>query len=106
MWASFKGVGKVWQLTACDCASSFGWARLLIGEVTAGAMASFLRRVVRPGCQRAGWPLQRVLTDRGKEFKGAFTETCAQVGLDAHADEAPSCLDQWIRRTAARHHPA
>ena len=76
-----KGVGKVWQLTACDCASSFGWARLLIGEVTAGAMASFLRRVVRPGCQRAGWPLQRVLTDRGKEFKGAFTETCAQVGL-------------------------
>jgi len=76
-----KGVGKVWQLTACDCASSFGWARLLIGEVTAGAMARFLRRVVRPGCQRAGWPLQRVLTDRGKEFKGAFAETCGQLGL-------------------------
>jgi len=43
-----KGVGKVWQITACDVASSFAWARLLIGEVTAAAVLAFLRQVVQP----------------------------------------------------------
>ena len=43
-----KGVGKVWQITGCDAASSFGWARLIVGEVTAAAVLAFLREVVRP----------------------------------------------------------
>ena len=43
-----KGVGKVWQITGCDVASSFGWARLIVGEVTAAAVLEFLREVVRP----------------------------------------------------------
>jgi hypothetical protein len=64
-----KGVGKVWQITGCDVASSFGWARLVIGEVTAAAVLSFLRDVVRPGCRQAGWRLQRVLTDNGLSQK-------------------------------------
>ena len=98
-----KGVGKVWQLTACDCASSFGWARLLIGEVTAGAMASFLRaaRLSASGvaaAARAHGP--------GEGIQGRLYRDLCTGRADAHADEAPSCLDQWIRRTAARHHPA
>ena len=72
-----KGVGKVWQLTACDCASSFGWARIVVGEVTAALMAAFLTEVVLPGYRTAGWPLRRVLTDNGKEFKATFVTTCA-----------------------------
>lgn len=44
-----KGVGKVWQITGCDVASSFAWAHLIIGEVTAAAVLTFLREVVRPG---------------------------------------------------------
>ena len=72
-----KGVGKVWQLTACDCASSFGWARIVVGEVTAARMAAFLTDVVRPGYRAAGWRLKRVLTDNGKEFKASFVTTCA-----------------------------
>ena len=40
-----KGVGKVWQITGCDVASSFGWARLVLGEVTAAAVLGFLREV-------------------------------------------------------------
>jgi hypothetical protein len=60
-----KGVGKVWQITGCDVASSFGWARLLVGEVTAAAVLSFLRELVRPTYRQAGWRLRRVLTDNG-----------------------------------------
>lgn len=76
-----KGVGKVWQITGCDAASSFGWARLIVGEVTAAAVLGFLRQVVRPGYRQAGWRLSRVLTDNGKEFKGAFATGCDRLGI-------------------------
>jgi transposase InsO family protein len=72
-----KGVGKVWQITACDCATSYAWARLVRGEVTAAAVLAFLREGVVPSYRQAGWTLRRVLTDNGKEFKGAFTAGCA-----------------------------
>ena len=72
-----KGVGKVWQLTACDCASSYGWARIVVGEVTAALMAAFLVEVALPGYRAAGWRLRRVLTDNGKEFKAGFVSSCA-----------------------------
>jgi transposase InsO family protein len=71
-----KGVGKIWQITACDVACSYGFAQLVLGEITATAVATFMETVVRPTYRRAGWPLQRVLTDRGKEFKGAFGAWC------------------------------
>lgn len=76
-----KGVGKVWQITGCDVASSFGWARVVIGEVTAAAVLTFLREVVTPTYRQAGWRLHRVLTDNGKEFKGAFAAGCERVGI-------------------------
>jgi len=76
-----KGVGKVWQITGCDAASSFGWARLIVGEVTAAAVRGFLRQVVRSGYRQAGWRLSRVLTDNGKEFKGAFATGCDRLGI-------------------------
>ena len=65
-----KGVGKVWQFTGCDAASSFARARLVLGEVIAAAVLAFLREVVRPTYRHVGWKLRRVLTDYGKEFKG------------------------------------
>lgn len=76
-----KGVGKVWQITACDVASSFGWAQVIVGEVTAGAVLAFLRGMVRPTYRQAGWRLRRVLTDNGKEFKGRFAAGCARLGI-------------------------
>jgi transposase InsO family protein len=76
-----KGVGKVWQITGCDVASSFGWARLVLGEVTAGAVLTFVRDVVRPTYRQAGWRLRRVLVDNGKEFKGAFAAGCERLGM-------------------------
>lgn len=76
-----KGVGKVWQITGCDVASSYAWATLVVGEVTAAVVLAFLRDIVRPGYRQAGWTLQRVLTDNGKEFKGAFAAGCERLGI-------------------------
>lgn len=76
-----KGVGKVWQITGCDAACSYAWARLVVGEVTSAAVLTFLREDVRPTYRRAQWCLQRVLTDNGKEFKGAFAAGCERLGV-------------------------
>lgn len=76
-----KGVGKVWQVTGCDAASSYGWARIVIGEVTAAVVLLFLLELVIPTYRRAGWRLRRVLTDNGKEFKGEFLAECDRLGV-------------------------
>ena len=73
-------MGKVWQITACDGACSYGVARLL-PALSAAATAAFLRTVLVPLYRRAGWPLQRVLTDGGTEFKGAFDAACRARGI-------------------------
>src|SRR5438874_6089964 len=75
-----KGVGKVWQITACDAASSYGVARILPALAPA-ATARFLRDVLVPAARRAGWSVARVLTDRGNEFKADFAATCAALGI-------------------------
>jgi transposase InsO family protein len=75
-----KGVGKVWQITACDAASSYGVARIL-PALSAPAVVTFLRQVVVPLFHRAGWPVQRVLTDGGGEFTGSFDEGCRVLGI-------------------------
>ena len=78
---NLKGVGKVWQITACDAASSYGLAQLFVGDPNAAVAAGFLRDRVVPEFQRAGFPLQRVLTDRGSEFKADFARTCRNLRI-------------------------
>lgn len=75
-----KGVGPVWQITACDAASSYGVAAIL-PALTHQSAAAFLRDTLLPTFAKAGWPIQRVLTDGGNEFKGTFDELCAARGL-------------------------
>lgn len=75
-----KGVGKVWQYTACDAASSYALARLAVGLSSFHA-AAFLTEVVVPFFSRMGCPLQRVLTDGGSEYKGAFVSACREAGI-------------------------
>jgi hypothetical protein len=77
-----KGVGKVWQVTACDVASSYSVARIL-PELTAAAVATFLRTMVVPAVRQAGWSVERVLTDGGGEFSRQKTSP---------AMVEPSCL--------------
>jgi transposase InsO family protein len=76
-----KGVGPVWQITACDAATSYGLAQVFVGPPRARVVAEFLRKRVIPFFRKAGHPLQRVLTDRGSEFKGAFDEACRSLGI-------------------------
>lgn len=75
-----KGVGKVWQLTACDAASSYAVARI-VPAATAAETARFLREVLVPHYEEAGWAIERVLTDRGSEYRGAFDRTCDELGI-------------------------
>jgi transposase InsO family protein len=77
---NLKGVGKLWQLTACDAASSYALARVVPVNNAAQA-ASFLRDVVAVELEKAGWKLWRVLTDGGSEFKGEFDEMCRQLNV-------------------------
>jgi transposase InsO family protein len=67
--------------TGCDAASSFTWAQLVVGDVTAGDVGRFVDTTIRPAYRAAGWSLQRVLTDGGHEFIGRFVEGCDQRGI-------------------------
>ena len=79
-----KGVGKVWQLSAVDGASSFGLARVIAGPKSAAAMACFLADDVLPACERAGLRLVTATTDNGPEFGRAFTAACTAAGVEHH----------------------
>jgi transposase InsO family protein len=52
--------------------------------------AHFLRDCVVPHFQEAGWKVQRVLTDGGSGFKGAFDRACRDLSI-------------WHTRTQPRH---
>lgn len=76
-----KGVGRVWQLTACDAACSYAVATL-VPRVTQAATIAFLRDRLLPAYQRAGHRLRAILTDRGSEFQLGFTAACRAVGIE------------------------
>ncbi|MDR7415881.1 MAG: DDE-type integrase/transposase/recombinase [Armatimonadota bacterium] len=75
-----KGVGKVWQYTACDAACSYAIAEVST-EFSARAAARFLTSRVEPTYRGAGWVIQRVLTDQGSEYRGAFDQACRALGI-------------------------
>jgi transposase InsO family protein len=62
--------GPVWQITAIDTYSSFAWADLVVCPPAGPTVehTSALARRVAAELQRAGWRLERVLTDNGNEF--------------------------------------
>jgi transposase InsO family protein len=62
--------GPVWQITAIDTYSSFAWAELVVCPPSGPTVehTSALARRVAAELQRAGWRLERVLTDNGNEF--------------------------------------
>lgn len=79
-----KGVGKVWQLSAVDGASSFGIARVIAGDKTAAVMARFLTEDVVPACRAAGLRLVTATTDNGPEFGRPFGSACVAAGVRQH----------------------
>jgi transposase InsO family protein len=75
--------GTVWQITAIDTYSSYAWADLVAArnEGPGAAHTSRLARRVAAELQRAGWRLERVLTDNGNEFRSrVFWDTIDELG--------------------------
>jgi transposase InsO family protein len=87
---NLKGVGKLWQLTACDAATSYGIAQVINAHPTAAHAARFLTARVLPAFRRAGHAVRAVLTDGGPEWYRAFEEACRAAQIQH-------------RRTKARH---
>lgn len=82
---NLKRVGKIWQYTAVDGASSSGFAQCRTGNKTAADMADFLEFQVLPAYLEAGIKLVEVVTDGGPEFTGkAFKATCDRLGIRWH----------------------
>lgn len=77
-----KGVGKLWQLTACDAATSYGIAQVVCGTPRPALAAAFLAERVLPVYRRAGHRVQVVLTDQGIEWRGAFDAMCRTAGTE------------------------
>jgi transposase InsO family protein len=75
--------GAIWQLTAIDVCSSYGWAELVIckqGNPTARQTSGLAKRLAKE-LKDAGWQLQRVLSDNGNEFRGKdFAATIERLG--------------------------
>lgn len=69
----------VWQVTAIDCYSSYAWADLVTcptGQPTNQQTSKLARRVAKD-LARAGWKLERVITDNGNEFRSGFDQLLA-----------------------------
>ena len=75
-------VGRVWQYTAIDLATSFAWAELHVTPLNpSAARTSALARRVAADLATHGWRLERVLTDNGSEFRSAeFGRTVSELG--------------------------
>jgi transposase len=95
-----KGVGKVWQYTACDAACSYAVAQVST-EFSAQAAARFLTARVLPVYRAAGWLLRRVLTDCGSEYRPSL----CRLRNPAYPHPASSRLEGRLRRAPAGHHP-
>ncbi len=82
---TLKGVGRIYQQTACDCFSSFGWARLYLDK-TADSAIDFLENHLLS--MSAYVRIQRLLLDNGKEYtthhvggKHRFKDTCKRNNI-------------------------
>ena len=83
-----KGVGRIYQITACDCFSSFGFAKLYTDK-TADSAIDFLENHLLP--LSSGVNIQRLLHDNGKEF------TTHHIG--GHHKFKDACQRNNIRQT-------
>lgn len=65
---SVKGLGKIWQYTACDTYSSYGWAKLYLDKTADNSVGFVFNHIVR-NCPQG--KIRRILTDQGVEFYSA-----------------------------------
>lgn len=63
--ASVKGLGRIWQYTACDTYSSYGWARIYYEKTSDNSIDFFINHILKNSPPEK---IRRVLTDQGSEF--------------------------------------
>jgi len=64
-WLNIKNLGKIWQWTACDSYSSYGWAKVYINKYCDNTMDFLENHIVK---NTPVGKIKRILTDRGCEF--------------------------------------
>lgn len=65
---SVKGLGRIWQYTACDTYSSYGWARIYHEKTSNNSIDFFIDHILKNSPSEK---IKRVLTDQGSEFFNA-----------------------------------
>lgn len=63
-----KGLGKIFQFTACDTFSSYGWARCYFSKTQDNAIDFFIHHILK---NVPAFKIKRILTDQGTEFYSA-----------------------------------
>lgn len=71
-----------------------------------GTAARFLRNVLVPFYRQAGWPIQRLLTDRGSEFRGDFDKACSELRLPHTRTKPGHARTNGFVERLQGHHPA
>jgi transposase InsO family protein len=76
-WVNIKNLGQIWQWTACDSYSSFGWAKVYPNKYCDNTVDFMENHIVK---NSPVGKIKRILTDRGCEFCYPATGTSnAQV---------------------------
>ena len=66
-WCNVKSVGRIFQYTACDTYSSYGWARIYSSK-TGDSSIDFTNHILK---NTPEGKIKRILTDQGNEFYSA-----------------------------------
>jgi len=69
---TIKGLGRIYQQTGIDACSNFGFAKVYTDKTAISAI-DFLKTKVLPVYAQCHIPLDRVLTDNGKEYTTHWT---------------------------------
>jgi transposase InsO family protein len=83
--ASVANLGRIWQYTACDTYSSYGWAKVYAEKTQDSSIDFITDHLVNSS--RSG-KIKRVLTDQGTEFYNARfkeTESMFTIALRSHS---------------------
>ena len=83
--ASVANLGRIWQYTACDTYSSYGWAKVYAEKTQDSSIDFITDHLVNSS--RSG-KIKRILTDQGTEFYNARfkdTESMFTIALRSHS---------------------
>ncbi len=70
---SVKSLGKIWQYTACDTYSSYGWAKCYHAKTSDNAVDFLVHHILK---NIPAFKIKRVVTDQGVEFYSARHKDC------------------------------